>query len=196
MRWRFVVAPALAVVLSLLSACGSTTPEDPGVAAAASAPPSSPPPSSSPASIVPPASTPPSSAPPSTTAPPPNPPPAAVGVTVATGNSAYGEMLYDGTGQAMYLFDLETGPLPRCYGACAEAWPPVLTDGPPQATGGARTELLGSTTREDGATQVTYAGHPLYYYVDDGKDEVLCHDVVEFGGLWLVVTPAGEGGPH
>jgi hypothetical protein len=39
---------------------------------------------------------------------------------------------------------------------------------------------------------VTYAGHPLYYYAHEGKTQVLCHDVREFGGLWLAVTPSGE----
>ena len=40
-------------------------------------------------------------------------------------------------------------------------------------------------------TQVTYAGHPLYYYAHEGKYQVLCHDVEEYGGTWLVVRPDG-----
>ena len=40
--------------------------------------------------------------------------------------------------------------------------------------------------------QVTYGGHPLYYYVDDTPGKVLCHNVDEFGGTWLVVLPSGE----
>ena len=50
----------------------------------------------------------------------------------------------------------------------------------------------GTTERDDGSTQVTYAGHPLYYYVDDPPGQVLCQNVEEFGGLWLVVEPSGE----
>jgi hypothetical protein len=42
---------------------------------------------------------------------------------------------------------------------------------------------------------VTYAGHPLYYYVDDPRNEILCHDVFEFGGDWLVVQASGEPAP-
>jgi hypothetical protein len=38
---------------------------------------------------------------------------------------------------------------------------------------------------------VTYGGHPLYYYAHEGPGQVLCHDVIEFGGRWLVVTPDG-----
>ncbi len=45
--------------------------------------------------------------------------------------------------------------------------------------------------RSDGAVQLTYAGHPLYYYAHERPGQVLCHDVTEFGGRWLVVTPAG-----
>jgi predicted lipoprotein with Yx(FWY)xxD motif len=52
---------------------------------------------------------------------------------------------------------------------------------------------LGTTTRRGGARQVTYAGHPLYYYVGDRKPgQILCQNVVEFGGTWLVVSPAGR----
>jgi hypothetical protein len=53
--------------------------------------------------------------------------------------------------------------------------------------------LLGTTRRRDGNTQVTYRGHPLYYYVRDRKPgQILCQDVVEFGGTWLVVSPSGR----
>lgn len=183
---------ALAATTPGSSSAASTTP-----AAVSSATTS---PASTPSATTLPATTPPAATPPATTPPakpkPTTSPPGPAGITVTTGGSDFGEILYDGTGQAIYLFDLETSPQARCYGGCAIAWPPVLTDGPPQAAGAARSGLLGSTQRDDGTTQVTYAGHPLYYYVDDGKNEVLCHDVVEFGGLWLVVTPAGGGGPH
>jgi predicted lipoprotein with Yx(FWY)xxD motif len=104
-------------------------------------------------------------------------------------------MLFDRAGQAIYLFDKESTSRARCYGGCAEAWPPVLTDGVPRAGGAARTDLLGTTRRRDGSTQVTYAGHPLYYYAHEGPGQVLCHDVVEFGGRWLVVTPSGDPAP-
>ena len=116
----------------------------------------------------------------------------AAGVVVRTGGSAYGRMLFDGRQQAIYLFDREDGTRPRCYGECAAAWPPVLADGQPQARGAVRDDLLGTVERRDGSVQVTYAGHPLYYYAHEGPGQVLCHDVVEFGGTWLVVTPRGE----
>lgn len=117
------------------------------------------------------------------------------GVVIRTGASAYGPMLFDGRRQAIYLFDRESSTRPRCYGECSEAWPPVLADGAPQATGGVRDALLGTVERRDGSVQVTYGGHPLYYYAHEGPGQVLCHDIVEYGGTWLVVTPRGEAAP-
>jgi predicted lipoprotein with Yx(FWY)xxD motif len=103
-----------------------------------------------------------------------------------------GTVLFSGDRRVVYLFDKESTRRPECYGACARAWPPVLTDRVPRASGAARQPLLGTTARTDGSRQVTYAGHPLYYYVHDGPGQVLCHNVVEYGGRWLVVTPVGS----
>jgi predicted lipoprotein with Yx(FWY)xxD motif len=123
--------------------------------------------------------------------PAPSSAPAAAGIVITTAGSDFGTMLFDVPGQAIYLFDKETAGRPDCYGDCAVAWPPVLTTGNPQAAGQARPDLLGTVARDDGSTQVTYAGHPLYYYAHEGPGQVLCHNVVEFGGRWLVVTPGG-----
>jgi predicted lipoprotein with Yx(FWY)xxD motif len=117
---------------------------------------------------------------------------APAGTAIKVAGSDYGRILFDGSDQAIYLFEKERSARSECYGECAEAWPPVLTGGQPVARGGAQQSLLGTTEREDGTTQVTYDGHPLYYYVDDPKGEVLCQNVFEFGGLWLVVAPDGE----
>jgi predicted lipoprotein with Yx(FWY)xxD motif len=118
--------------------------------------------------------------------------PAATGAEIKVADSQFGEILFDGDDRAIYQFDKETSSNSECYGACADAWPPVLTDRDPQAGTGADAQLLGTTERDDSSTQITYAGHPLYYYVDDPPGQVLCHGVDEFGGLWLVVEPSGE----
>ncbi len=123
-------------------------------------------------------------------------PSARPGTRIIVRPSDYGPMLFDARGQAIYLFDREATPKPRCYDACAEAWPPVLTEGDPVAAGHARPGLLGTTRRSDGARQVTYGGHPLYFYAHEEPGQVLCHDIEEFGGRWLVVTPAGDAAPH
>jgi predicted lipoprotein with Yx(FWY)xxD motif len=118
------------------------------------------------------------------------------GAVIKTAGSQFGEILFDRSGQAIYLFDKEKSTRPECYGACATAWPPVLTKGTPVAAGGADADVLGTTKRTDGSTQVTYRSHPLYYYAHEGKNQVLCHNVREYGGLWLVLTPAGEAAAH
>jgi len=115
--------------------------------------------------------------------------------TIKVHKSRYGRILVDGHGRTLYLFTRDHGAKSRCYGACARAWPPFLAgaDAAPQAAGGADAAKLGTTARRGGATQVTYAGHPLYYYVNDRKPgQILCQDVAEFGGTWLVVSPSGR----
>ena len=117
---------------------------------------------------------------------------AATGTTIKTADSQFGPVLFDGDDRAIYFFDKEQSAKSECYGACAEAWPPVLTEGEPQAGGNVKASLLGTTQRDDGTTQVTYNGRPLYLYAHEGPGEVTCHNVEEFGGLWLAVDPAGN----
>ncbi len=104
-------------------------------------------------------------------------------------------MLFDQRNQAIYLFDAESDGTPACYDECAADWPPVLTEGAPQAAGQVQSGLLGTVQRTDGTTQVTYGGHPLYFYAHEDPGQVLCHDVDEYGGTWLVVTPEGSPAP-
>jgi len=105
----------------------------------------------------------------------------------------YGNVLVDGNGRALYLFTRDRTPTSQCYGACAGRWPPFLTTGKPVAGADAQPKLLGTTVRRGGHTQVTYRGHPLYYYIDDRhRGEVLCQDVEEFGGHWYVLTARGN----
>jgi predicted lipoprotein with Yx(FWY)xxD motif len=115
------------------------------------------------------------------------------GAAVKVMDSRYGRMLFDGKGRALYLFTRESTSRSRCYGDCARAWPPFFTKGKPRARGDVKSSLLGTTRRRDGRRQVTYRGHPLYYYVTDRKPgQVTCQDVAEFGGTWLVVSPRGR----
>jgi len=125
----------------------------------------------------------------------PKPKPQPTGRTIEVVDSDYGRVVADGKGEALYLFDAEGGSRPKCYGNCASAWPPVLTKGRRVAAAGAKQRLLGTTRRANGKLQVTYAGHPLYHYVGDSPGTILCHDVAEFGGTWLVVMPDGRPAP-
>lgn len=114
------------------------------------------------------------------------------GTELVATDSQFGSILFGPGQRAIYLFDKENSSESECYGACADAWPPVLTKGEPVAGGGLDQKKIGTTKRDDGTTQVTYGGHPLYYYVDDPPGQVLCHNVPGFGGLWLVVDPGGS----
>jgi predicted lipoprotein with Yx(FWY)xxD motif len=114
------------------------------------------------------------------------------GTEIVVADSKFGPMLFDQRKQAIYLFDIETTDRPKCYGDCADAWPPVLTDGAPIAGDAVKGSLLGTTQRSDGTVQVTYGGHPLYYYAHEKPGEVKCHDVFLNGGTWYVVKPDGN----
>jgi predicted lipoprotein with Yx(FWY)xxD motif len=120
---------------------------------------------------------------------------ARAGTVVTTAASQFGPVLFDRTGQAIYIFEAEKTSKPSCYGDCARAWPPVLSTGQPIAGGAVRQNLLGLTTRSGGLEQVTYRGQPLYFYAHEGKHQVLCHNVTEFGGRWLAVTAAADPAP-
>jgi predicted lipoprotein with Yx(FWY)xxD motif len=107
--------------------------------------------------------------------------------TVVAHNSRYGTILFDGRGFVLYGFTHDPRGKSACYGACAKAWPPYLVKGTAP-----KGKLLGTTRRKNGTTQVTYAGHPLYYYIGDRQPgQILCQDITEFGGTWLVVRPNG-----
>ncbi|WP_405361346.1 hypothetical protein OG535_24945 [Kitasatospora sp. NBC_00085] len=111
---------------------------------------------------------------------------------VATGGNL-GSILVDGQGRTLYLFEADTSSQSTCSGACAAAWPPFTTTGAATAVDGATAGLLGTTKRADGATQVTYNGHPLYYYAGDAKPgDTTGQDLNQFGAGWYVLNAAGE----
>lgn len=117
----------------------------------------------------------------------------AAAVTVKPGPSDYGRILLDGKGFALYAFTRDGRGRSQCTGACARAWPPYIVRGPVRAAAGVAAKQLGVTKRADGRKQVTFDGRPLYYYVGDRQPgQVLCQNVDEFGGLWLVVRPSGR----
>ena len=114
--------------------------------------------------------------------------------TVGAHSSSYGTVLFDGRGFVLYAFTHDpVGGRSTCSGDCAKAWPPYLVRSRPAAAAGALGKLVGTVRRAGGTTQLTYAGRPLYYYVGDRKPgQILCQNVTEFGGTWLVVRPSGR----
>ena len=113
---------------------------------------------------------------------------AASPAAVSVKSSRFGPILFDGRGYVLYAFTRDQRNRSTCFGACAAAWPPYRLKGTLRAGSGARAGLLGRTR----GGQVTYAGRPLYYYVGDRRPgQILCQDVFEFGGRWLVVRGSG-----
>jgi predicted lipoprotein with Yx(FWY)xxD motif len=117
------------------------------------------------------------------------------GVTITLQDSNFGPMLFDSKKQAIYEFERDGRNKTVCYGECAEAWPPVLSEGQPQAGKGVRASLLGTIKRRDGGAQVTYAGKPLYFYAHEDPGVVLCHNVNLNGGYWWVIGADGKRRP-
>jgi predicted lipoprotein with Yx(FWY)xxD motif len=114
------------------------------------------------------------------------------GPRVKLRDSQFGPVLFDGRDRALYVFTRDPKNRTRCHGACAVAWPPFYAKGHPRPGRGVDRGLLDTIERRDGRRQVTYKGQPLYFYVHDPKGQVLCNDVVEFGGTWYAVTAKGN----
>jgi predicted lipoprotein with Yx(FWY)xxD motif len=109
-------------------------------------------------------------------------------------DSQLGPVLFSGSDRALYTFTRDRSgdePRSRCYGDCAEAWPPYFAKARPRAGRGVKQGLLG-TIRRGSRRQVTYRGQPLYFYEHDPRGQVLCNDIVEFGGTWFAVTAEGK----
>jgi predicted lipoprotein with Yx(FWY)xxD motif len=115
---------------------------------------------------------------------------------VAVGSAKeVGEVLVDANGMTLYYFekDQKGSGKSKCSGPCAEAWPPLLTEGEPAAMSGVQSSMLGTIERSDGTTQVTYAGWPLYTFVEDKKPgEDNGTDSKAFGASWYPLHPNGE----
>jgi len=114
--------------------------------------------------------------------------------TVRTASvSGLGTILVDGQGRTIYLFQRDTGPTSTCSGACIANWPAVTTHGTPRASGGVAAGKLGVTKRDDGMTQATYAGHPLYYYAGDSvAGDTNGQGLNAFGATWYVAGQSGS----
>ena len=113
--------------------------------------------------------------------------------TVVAAKSPLGRILVDSRGITLYDFPKDQGTTSSCYGACAALWPPLITKVKPVAGLGVRASLLGTTKRKDGKLEVTYNGHPLYYFVSDRKPgQTTGQALNQFGAPWWVLSPAGK----
>jgi predicted lipoprotein with Yx(FWY)xxD motif len=111
--------------------------------------------------------------------------------TISLRSTAVGKVLAGANGHTLYLFTHDKGAKSSCYGQCAAYWPPLIA-GKPTVGAGLKASLLGTTKRKDGKLQVTYHGHPLYFFLPDKKaGDLNGQGFVHFGGSWWVVSAAG-----
>ena len=113
--------------------------------------------------------------------------------TVGVSNASLGNIVVNSQGRTLYLFKRDSGTMSECNGACAVNWPPLRATGKPTIGSGANASLTSTSTRSDGAKQVTYNGHPLYLFKSDsGPGDTNGQGLSAFGGSWYALTPAGD----
>jgi predicted lipoprotein with Yx(FWY)xxD motif len=181
---RNLVMLAGAFSLLVLAACGSSTA---GTLGGAPATPTAAPQTPMPTAVATPSPPPPTATPTATAAPP------ATGTSTALHSVAtLGAILVGPKGNTLYVFLGDTSTMSNCNGSCAQNWPPLTTAGAPRATGGVSQNLLGTIKRQNGSTQVTYHGHPLYFFVaDSGPGMANGENINAFGARWEVINAAG-----
>jgi len=119
--------------------------------------------------------------------------PSAPAASVSLASTKLGKILVDGQGKTLYLFEKDKSTSSTCDGACAGAWPPLTTSGKPSAGTGVIASKLGTTKRNDGTTEVTYNGHPLYTYAGDGAPgQTSGQGLDDYGAEWYVLSRSGK----
>ena len=113
-------------------------------------------------------------------------------VAIETHSGPMGTYLTDSSGRSLYVFAADTAGKSNCSGGCASFWPP-FSGSSASAMSGAQASMLGTITRSDGTKQVTYGGHPLYYFKEDTKaGQTAGQGFDNFGGKWWLVAPSGQ----
>jgi len=110
--------------------------------------------------------------------------------TLVVSDSSLGRILTDARGNTLYLFETDRNRQSTCYEGCDTTWPPLEATGAPTVGDGLDDSSVGTTKRTDGITQVTYAGHPLYFYSGDSAPGDTNGQGI--GDVWYAVTPAGD----
>jgi len=115
------------------------------------------------------------------------------GPSVKLASTKLGNVLADAQGRTLYLFEADKGPMSACDGACASVWPPLMTTGKPTAGRGVTASKLGTTKRSDGATEITYNGHPLYTYAgDSAPGQTSGQGLDDYGAEWYALSATGN----
>jgi predicted lipoprotein with Yx(FWY)xxD motif len=118
---------------------------------------------------------------------------APAGAIRTTSASSVGRYLTDANGRSLYAFMPDQKNVSTCAGACAAAWPPFGPSSASSTDTSVKAAMVGTITRSDNRSQLTYNGMPLYYYEDDKKPgDITGQGKNEFGGLWYVVSASGQ----
>ena len=111
------------------------------------------------------------------------------GVALAAAESSLGTVLVDAAGLTLYAFTPDTGGVPTCVDACADAWPPAVVDGEPTVDG-VDAALVTTVEHPAGGTQLVVDGHPLYTFAGDAAPgDVNGHGS---GDVWFAVASDGS----
>ena len=119
---------------------------------------------------------------------------AATRVSLVTKHAKLGTILAAGPKRlTVYLFEADSRSRSACSGACAKVWPPVLSSSSPRLGTGVRAADVGSLARSDGTRQVTYKGHPLYFFArDQDAGDAYGAGIKSFGAAWYVLAANGK----
>jgi predicted lipoprotein with Yx(FWY)xxD motif len=170
---RAAAAAGIGLLAAACSSASSTSTPGPATASPASSSPAAAAPSSSPAAT--------------------GQASGAATVSLAAISGIPGKALVGSDGRTLYLFQADLHGTSACSGACAAAWPPDIVTGTPRAGSGVSQALLGTITRPDGTMQVTYDGHPLYYFTADAAaGTARGQGVKAFGAEWYVIGASGS----
>jgi len=114
-------------------------------------------------------------------------------VTIGTAHTSLGTVLVSSpNGHTLYLYEGDSGSHLGCTGGCLKFWPPVPGAAKVKVSGGAKAADIGSVKRGSGK-QLTYKGHPLYWFAGDKKaGQVKGQGLVLKGKYWYAVSPSGS----
>ena len=111
------------------------------------------------------------------------------GGAISVAKKPVGNALVDANGRTLYLFAGDTPNVSRLSAAGQAVWPPFTSSGMPEAGGGTSAAQVGTVA---GTRQITYNGHPLYYYVGDHHPgQIAGQNLNEFGARWYVLSASG-----
>ena len=118
--------------------------------------------------------------------------PASGAVKIGTEQSKYGTIL-EANNKTLYALSSDTATTSSCSSTCAKVWPPLTVTAVPSFGPGVSQARFSHLSRSDGSQQLSYGGHPLYWFVHDtAPGQTSGEGIHAFGGVWDVVSVAGQ----